>query len=183
MRTHGKRFIIRTLLIALTACILFAAHPTWAATFAEETQELITQQMTAKIDGNMQKILADQTISQKMQKSMMTKISGMIKKTTAERKRATVVETCMECRVGKPLKVEITGLTTIEDTGTRTIIKRKMAEMMVDTIRVKSSDPAVARSVQKRMMDERMSKSILQANMQPYMMGVILGSTGGGVYR
>jgi len=181
MRTNEKRLIIRTLFIALTACILFTAHLTYAATFAEETLELITQQMTAKIDGNMQKILADQTISQKMQKSMMTKTSGMIKETTAQRKRATVVKTCMECRSGKPLKIEITGLTTIQDTGTRTLIKQKMADIMLETIREKSSDPVVARSVQKRMMDERMPKSILQANMQPYMMGVILDSTRGNI--
>ncbi|MGB5685261.1 MAG: hypothetical protein WBM35_05590, partial [Candidatus Electrothrix sp.] len=84
MKISRKKITTRTYRLALTACLFFVANPTWAATFAEETLELITQQMTAKIDGNMQKILADQTISQKMQKSMMTKISGMIKETTAQ---------------------------------------------------------------------------------------------------
>ncbi len=127
----------------------------------------------------MQKILADQTILPKMQQSMMTMMSETIKKTTAERKRATVVETCMECRVGKPLNVEITSQTSILDADTQAIINQKMAAMIEDTIREKSSDPAVASSVQERMMGERMPKSILRTKMQPYMMGAIFGSTGG----
>ena len=179
MRTNEKQFIIRTQFIALIACILLAANPTWAATFAEETQELITQQMTARIDGNMQKILADQTTFPKMQRSMMTMVSETIKKNTAERKRATVVETCMECRTAKPLQVKITGRTTVLDADTQTIINQNMAIMIENTIREKSSDPAVARSVQERMMGERMPKSILRTKMQPYMMGAIFDSTGG----
>ncbi|MCW5202652.1 hypothetical protein VT98_10394 [Candidatus Electrothrix communis] len=179
MRTNGKQLIIRTQFIALTACILLAANPTWAATFAEETQELITQQMTARINGNMQKMLADQTIFSKMQQSMMTMTSKTIKKSTAERKRATVVETCMECRTAKPLKVKITGRTTILDADTQAIINQKMAAMVTDTIRKNSSDPTVARSVQEKMMGERMPKSILRTKMQPYMMGAIFDSTGG----
>jgi hypothetical protein len=179
MKLSRKNFTTRTYRIALTAYLLFTANPTWAATFAEETQNLITQQVTAGINGNMQKILADQTILPKMQQSMMTMMSETIKKNTAERKRETVVKTCMECRVGKPLKVEITSRTSILDADTQTIINRKMAAMIEDTIREKSSDPAVARSVQERMMGERMSKSILQTKMQPYMMGAIFGSTGG----
>lgn len=179
MKTCRKRLITRTPAIALTTCIFFTANPTWAVTFAEETQELITQQMTARIDGNMQKILADQTTFPKMQRSMMTMVSETIKKNTAERKRATVVETCMECRTAKPLQVKITGRTTVLDADTQTIINQNMAIMIENTIREKSSDPAVARSVQERMMGERMPKSILRTKMQPYMMGAIFDSTGG----
>ncbi|MCI5162241.1 MAG: hypothetical protein D3917_09530 [Candidatus Electrothrix sp. AX5] len=179
MKISRKKITTRTYRLALTACLFFVANPTWAATFAKETQKLITQQVTAGINGNMQKILADQTILPKMQQSMMTMMSETIKKTTAERKRATVVETCMECRVGKPLNVEITSQISILDADTQAIINQKMAAMIEDTIRVKSSDPAVASSVQERMMGERMPKSILRTKMQPYMMGAIFASPGG----
>ncbi len=179
MRTNKKSFTTWTHRIALTASILFLTTPALARTIDNDTQQRINQRMTDKITENIKQGFADKTTFLNMQDSMMTIMSETIKKNTAARKRATVVQTCMECRAGKPLKIEVTGKTAILDLDTQTIINQKMAIMIEETMRETSSIPAVARSVQKKMMDERMKNNILRPKLQPYMMGTIFGSPEG----
>ncbi len=179
MRINKKSFTTWTHRITLTGSILFFTTPTLALTIDLDTQEFINQRMVDKITTNVDQGFSDKAIFLNMQDSMMAMMSETIKKNTAERKRATVIQTCMECRVGKPLKVEITGQTAILDLDTQKIINQKMTTMVEETMRKISSTPAVALSVQKRMMDERMKGNILRTKLQPYMMGMVFGSSEG----
>ena len=179
MKTNKKSFTSWTHRIALTASIFFLTTPALALTIDIDTQQRINQRMTDKITENIEQGFADKTTFLNMQDSMMTMMSDTIKKDTAARKRATVVQTCMECRVGKPLKIKITGQTAIMDLDTQTIINQKMATMIEETMREISSTPAVARSVQKKMMDERMKVNILRPKLQPYIMDRVFGPSEG----
>jgi hypothetical protein len=179
MKTNNKDFTTWTRRIILTVAILFFATPALALTIDRDTQQLINQRMKDKITQNVEQGFANEAIFLNMQDSMMAIMSETIKKNTAARKRATVVQTCMECRVGKPLKIEVTGKTAILDMDTQAIINQKMAAMVEETMRKISSTPAVALSVQKKMMNERMKDNILRIKLQPYMMGMIFGSSEG----
>ncbi len=150
--------------------IIFFAGSATSADFGTETQNLIAQTMVAKINSAVQGISSDQTVFNNMQNRMMSIVSDAVKQNTAARKRAAVIETCMECRAMQPIKVVISGRTTVLDADTQNIVNRAMAKKIEDTIRVISSDPAVARSVQEKMMKERMAASPLREKMQPFMM-------------
>ncbi|MCI5123299.1 MAG: hypothetical protein D3925_02175 [Candidatus Electrothrix sp. AR5] len=155
--------------MAAALSIIFFTGSAQSADFDTETQNLITQTMEAKINSGVQGVFPDQTIFNKVQNRMMSTVSDVVKQNTAVRKRAAVVETCMECRAMQPLKVVISGQTTLLDADTQDIVNRAMAKKIEDTIREISSDPAVARSVQEKMMKERMATSPLRKKMQPFM--------------
>jgi hypothetical protein len=109
-----------------------------------------------------------------IQNSMMTKISDAVKQTTAARKRASVVQTCMECRVMQPIEVVVAGKSTFLSADIQERINQAMAKKIEETIRVVSSDPAVASMVQERMIVPRMAASPLRQAMQPFMMSKLL---------
>jgi len=159
----------RNIFVMAALSIIFFAGSAKSADFATETQNPIAQTMEAKINSTIQEIFSDQTVFNQMQSRMMSTVSDAVKQNTAARKRANVVKTCMECRSMQPLKVIISGQTTLLDADTQDIVNRIMAKKIEDTIRVISSDPAVARSVQEKMMKERMATSPLQKKMRPFM--------------
>ena len=61
---------------------------------------------------------------------------------TAARKRASVVKTCMECRAMHPIKVVVSGQTTVLDADTQEIINQAIAKKVEATIWEISSDPS-----------------------------------------
>jgi len=160
----------RNIFVMAALSIIFFAGSAISADFGTETQNLIAQTMEAKINSAVQGVFSDQTVFNNMQNRMMSIVSDAVKQNTAARKRAAVIETCMECRAMQPIKVVISGRTTVLDADTQNIVNRAMAKKIEDTIRVISSDPAVARSVQEKMMKERMAASPLREKMQPFMM-------------
>lgn len=141
-----------------------------SADFATETQNLIARTIEANINNAVRNVGSDQTVFSEMQNRMMSTVSSAIKQNTAARKRAAVIETCMECRAMQPITFDITSRTVLFDAETQERINRAMAKRIEETIRVISSDPAVARSVQDKMMKERMAANPLRQNMQPFMM-------------
>ena len=161
------------LVVAALAVIFWAGSANSADFFADfgtETQNLVTGTIEANISNAVRNVGSDQTIFSEMQNRMMSMVSSAIKENTAARKRATVIETCMECRAMQPIRFDITSRTALFDAETQDRINRAMAKRIEDTIRVISSDPAVARSVQEKMMKERMAVNPLRQNMQPFMM-------------
>ncbi|MCI5144578.1 MAG: hypothetical protein D3923_03410 [Candidatus Electrothrix sp. AR3] len=169
----------KNLLSILTAGIILSASVATAANYkislGADTQDLISQNMTKKIHQAMRENIADPALSGEIQNAMMTIISDTVKSSTAARKRAAVVKSCMECRVGKPLKVVISGQVDILDADTQTQINQNMAAVLEETIREKSSDPAVAGLVLEKMMGERMQVNFLREKMQPIMAAKMLG--------
>ena len=160
------------LLVMTAASIIFFAGSATAAT----TRDLTAQTMETKINGVVQGVFSDQTVFTEMQSRMMVTINDSVKKNTAARKRASVVKTCMECRAMHPIKVVISGRTTVLDADTQGIINRAMAKKVEATIREISSDPAVASRIQEKMMKERMPTNPLREKMQPFMMSSIMNN-------
>ncbi len=165
----------RILLITITAGIIFLTTSATATTFNSEAGDDMMRTMERRINNVVQEVFSDQTAFTEMQGKMMATISDAVKKDTAVRKRATVVETCMECRAMQPIKVVVSGRTTVLDGDTQEIINQGMAKKVEKTIREFSSDPAVASNVQERTMKERMANNPLRYKMQPFMMGNIMG--------
>ncbi|MCI5120316.1 MAG: hypothetical protein D3908_03810, partial [Candidatus Electrothrix sp. AUS4] len=121
---------------------------------------------------------ANQSMIQEIQNRMMTQISDAVKQNTAVRKRATVVETCMECRAMQPIKVVVSGQSSFLDADIQERINQTMAKRIEESIRVISSDPAVAGMVQERMMAQRMATNPLRQDMQPFIMSGLLPDQG-----
>ena len=165
---------LATVGIILSASIATAAN--YQISLGNDTQDLISQNMAKKMKQAMAENIADPALSGEIQNSMSSIISDAIKLNTATRKRASVVQTCMECRVGKPIKVVISGKVDILDTDTQVIINQNMAKMVAGTIRENSSDPAVARIIQEEMMGKKMQGNALREQIQPMMQAEILGS-------
>ncbi|WP_339137088.1 MAG: hypothetical protein WGN25_03835 [Candidatus Electrothrix sp. GW3-4] len=159
----------RNLLVIATLSIIFFSRPAISSEFGKETQNLMAQTMATKINNVVQNIFSDQTVFKNMQNNMMSIVSDTVKQNTAARKRARVVETCMECRAMQPIKVVISGQSSVLDAATQKMVNQVMAKKIEETIRVISSDPIVASSVQERMMKERMATNPLQEKMQPFM--------------
>jgi uncharacterized membrane protein len=172
MKNTGSLFVMT----ALT--VIFFTGSARSADFGTETQALITKTITQAIDANINRVASgdstDQTMIKKIQSSMMTKISDTVKQNTAARKRAAVIETCMECRAMQPIKIIVSGKSTFFDADIQERINQAMAKRIEETIRVISSDPAVARIVQDRMMVPRMAASPLRQEMQSFMMSKLL---------
>jgi hypothetical protein len=164
MKTRRNIFVMAAL------SIIFFTGSAKSADFGTETQNIIAQAMEAQINSDVQGVFSDQTVFNKVQNRMMSTVSDVVKQNTAARKRANVVKTCMECRAMQPLKVVISGRTTLLDADTQDLVNRAMAKKIEATIREISSDPAVARSVLEKMMKERMATNPLQKKMQPFMM-------------
>ncbi|MDU9048993.1 MAG: hypothetical protein Q3M30_09080 [Candidatus Electrothrix sp. Rat3] len=168
----------KSLLVTAVLTVIFFTGSARAADFATETQDLITQTITRVVEANINNAAAEnvsgQTVVKDIQNSMMTKISDAVKQNTAARKRANVVQTCMECRVMQPIEVVVAGKSTLLSADVQERINQAMAKKIKETIRVISSDPAVARMVQDRMMVPRMAASPLRQDMQPFMMSKLL---------
>lgn len=169
----------RNLIAMMAAGILFSAGSASAQTFAVETRDLAARTIKNKADSVMQQVIPEQTALIEIQQRMMTTISEAIKKNTTERKRASVIATCMECRAMTPIKLVVSAQADVLDADTQAAVNQKMAEKIEATIRDISSDPAVARVVQDRMMTDRMKSNPLRTEMQPFMMSNILNSTEG----
>ena len=92
-----------------------------------------------------------------------------IKNKTAERKRLNPVEVCMQCRV-EPIKITLSNQGTSIGSETQALVNQKMVAMVKGTIQKHSSDPAVVRIIQEKMMGERMQKNLIQEKMQPMIM-------------
>ena len=170
----------RNLIAMMAAGILFStgsAGSASAQTFDTETRSFATQAMEKKVNSVVQKVFPDQTAFTEIQQRMMATASEAVKKSTAARKSASVIETCMECRAMTPIKFVVSAQTDMLDAETQAAVNRKMAEKIEATIHEISSDPAVARVVQGRMMQERMKSNPLRTGMQPFMMSNILNST------
>lgn len=164
----------RIMLVVAALTVIFgsgsANSADFSADFGTETQNFVTRTIEANINNAARNVGSGQTIFSDMQNRMMSMVSSAIKQDTAARKRATVIETCMECRVMQPIKFDVTSQTALFDAETQERINRAMAKRIEETIRVISSDPAVALSVQEMMMKERMATNPLRQNMQPFMM-------------
>ncbi|MCI5208235.1 MAG: hypothetical protein D3910_05460 [Candidatus Electrothrix sp. ATG2] len=166
----------RSIFVMTALSIIFYAGPAMSEDFGTETQNLITQTIEAAMNSAIQGG-GDQTVSSEMQSRMMSRVSNVVKQNTAARKRATVIETCMECRAMQPIKVVISNQTTFLDAETQKLVNQAMAKKIEETIRVISSDPVVARSVQEKMMSKRMATSPLREKMQPFIMGRLLSDS------
>ena len=173
MKTSKSLMNILTAGIILSASVATAAN--YKISLGADTQDLISQNMTKKIHQAMRENIADPALSGEIQTAMMAIISDTVKSSTAARKRATVIKTCMECRVGKPLKVVISGQVDILDTDTQNQINQNIAAVLEETIREKSADPAVAGLVQEKMMGERMQANFLREKIQPIMSAKMQG--------
>ncbi|XOF32161.1 MAG: hypothetical protein ACL93V_08860 [Candidatus Electrothrix sp. YB6] len=170
----------RNFIAMMAAGILFStgsAGSASAQTFDAETRNLAAQTMEKKANSVVLKVFPDQTAFSEIQQRMMATASEAVKKSTAARKSASVIETCMECRAMTPIEFVVSAQTDVLDAETQAAVNRKMAEKIKTTIQEISSDPAVARVVQGRMMQERMKDNPLRAGMQPVMMSNILNST------
>ncbi|MCI5145861.1 MAG: hypothetical protein D3923_10110, partial [Candidatus Electrothrix sp. AR3] len=113
MKTSKSIMNILTAGIILSASVATAAN--YKISLGADTQDLISQNMSKKIYQAMRENIADPALSGEIQNAMIAIISDTVKSSTAARKRAAVVKTCMECRVGKPLKVVISGQVDILD--------------------------------------------------------------------
>lgn len=170
-----------SLLITAVLTVIFFTGSARAADFGTKTQNLIPQTITQAVEANINNVAAgnvsSQTVFKEIQNSMMTKISDAVKQNTAERKRANVVKTCMECRVMQPIEVVVAGKSTFLDADIQERINQAMAKRIKETIRLVSSDPAIVRGVQERTMVPYMATSPLQQKMQPFMMSKLLSDS------
>ena len=179
MKNPGSIVVIAV--SAVASILFFAASASCAALAADfgiETQNLITRSITRAIEANINNAatgdVSVQPMIREIQNSMMTKISDAVKQDTAVRKRAAVIETCMECRAMQPIELVVSGKSTFLDADIQERINQAMAKRITETIRVISSDPAVAGIVQERMMTQRMTASPLRQEMQPFIMSRLL---------
>ena len=178
------------LFVTAVLTVIFLTGSARAADFGSETQNLMTETITRALEANINNMannmannatagnVSSQPVLQEIQNRMMTQISGAIKENTAVRKRETVVATCLECRALQPIEVVVSGESPFLDADIQERINQAMAKRIEETIRVISSDPAVASMVQERMMAQRMATSPLQQDMQPFIMSGLLSDPG-----
>lgn len=165
----------KIMIIVAAVAIMLGAGSVESAEFGtEDTQKIIGRVIEANISSVVQTTGSDQTIFNDMQNRMMSMISSAIKQDAAARKRATVIETCMECRAMQPIKYDVSTQTALFDAETQESVNQAMAKKIKETIRQISSNPAVALSVQKQMMKNRMATNPLQQKMQPFIMSKLL---------